>query len=284
MSDPMPDPSAAELLRHSSLQDRMVLDYDTTETVGTVETLLVDIKQGRVEGLVCKIGLIGRQKEPLAWSQLESIGADSLVVRSQAGHNTERLAVAQSALGLEVWTDAGNKAGRIVDFQFSHDAGEIIWYLFAAEGIKEMGDGLYGLKPSDILSAGRKRIMVSAAAAEQAELKTDGLNQKAAQAADFVRADYSQTQQDWQSLVQGAKLFGKKVQQRAQELKDYTQEHLPEITEQIQDQTQQAGNTVQKRVEEIRGRFQGAKTASSPNPKGQETPIDLDTFEVWEDD
>ncbi|MEO1592055.1 MAG: PRC-barrel domain-containing protein [Cyanobacteria bacterium J06632_22] len=282
MSDSAAKPDAnPDLLRHSSLQDQMVLDYDTTETVGTVDLLLADIKQGRVEGLVCKAGLIGRQKEQIAWPQIESIGTDSLVVRLQAGANQVGLDAAQSAIGLEVWTDAGNKAGHIVDFQFSRGDGEIVWYLFTAEGLQSAGDGLYGLQPSDILSAGRKRIMVSAAAAEQAPLRTEGFNQRAAQAAEFVRADYSQTQQDWQSLVSGAKRFGKKFQQRAQELKDYTQDHLPEITEQLQGQTQQASHTVQQRVEDIRNRFQ--KQTASTNSDTTET-IDLDTFEVWEED
>ena len=278
----MPDPAPApDLLRHSALQDRMVLDYNTTETVGTVETLLVDVKQGQVAGILCKTGLIGRQKQRLSWSQLETIGGDSLVVRGQAEVDPAQLTAAQPAIGLEVWTDTGNKAGHIVDFQFSRTDGEIVWYLFTAEGFKERGEGLYGLKPNDILSAGRKRIMVAAAAVEQAEVKTEGLTQQAGQAPEVMRADDSHPPQDWQSLVQGAKLFGKKVQQRAQELRDYTQEHLPEITEQIQDQTQQAGNTVQKRVEDIRNRLQD-KTSSTD--KASTETIDLESFEVWEDD
>ncbi|MEL7503075.1 MAG: hypothetical protein AAFN18_11470 [Cyanobacteria bacterium J06554_6] len=267
-------------LRHSELLDRMVLDYDTTETVGTVDGLLVDVKQGRVEGLMCKAGLMGRQKEVFAWSQLESIGADSLIVRAQSGAGSEKLAVAQLATGLEVWTDTGNKAGHIADFQLSRTTGEIVQYLFAAEGIKEIADGLYGLNPADILSAGRKRVMVSASAVEQAKLQTEGLNQKAAQAAEFIRSDYTQTRQDWQSLVQGARSLSQKVQQRAQDLKDYTQEHLPEITDQLQDKTHQASETVQKRVDEIKGRFQQQR---SSNDSLEET-IDIDSFEVWEDD
>ena len=274
MTDPASD---VDLLRHSTLQDRLVLDYDTTESVGAVEALLVDVKQGRVEGLVCKAGLMGRQKERLSWGQLASIGTDSVVVRSHPSSGSERLMAAQPAVSLEVWTEAGNIAGQIVDFQFARNSGEVVWYLFAPEGSTALGDGLYGLRPSDILSAGRKRVMATAAAIEQADRIADGLPPVTAPSPEFLQ-DGSPTPQDWQSLVKGAKQLGQTVQQRAQELKDYTQGHLPELTEQLQGQTQQASNTVQKRFEKIRSQFQQQDTDRSPDP------IDLDSFEVWEDD
>ncbi|MEO0540065.1 MAG: PRC-barrel domain-containing protein [Cyanobacteria bacterium P01_A01_bin.105] len=279
MPDAAPDLS---LLRHSALQNRLVLDYTTTETVGTVETLLVDVKQGQVAGLVCRTGLMGRQKTQLAWSQLESIGADSLVVR--AGASGDGGMAAQSALGLEVWTDAGNKVGLIADFQFSRATGEVTWYLFAAEG---QNDGLYGLQSRDILSAGRKRIMVAAAAVDQAEIKAEAVPpqtvapQTVAQPTEVIPSDYQQAPPDWQSLVKGAKLFGKKVQQRAQDLKDYTEDHLPELQEQFQDRTQQASRQVQQQVNEIKGRLQPQGPFSEH--KTEET-IDIESFEVWEDD
>ncbi|MEO1403526.1 MAG: hypothetical protein AAFV72_20080 [Cyanobacteria bacterium J06635_1] len=281
-------------IRHAELLNRLVIDVDTTEEVGHVDSLLVDLKRAQVEGMICKTGLLGRQKQTFAWSQVASIGQDSLVVHAASGQKAEgasgsqdRIAAAQSVLGLEVWTDTGNQLGRIADYVMDPKSGEVLQYLFAAEGLRELTEGLFSLAPSAILSAGRKRMMVSASAAEGAEVYEVGLNQKATEAADFLKSDYAQTQQDLDAFVKGAKTLADKLKQRTQKLSDYTQENLPELTEQLQERTQGIRDRMQKQVSDVREKLKKAPlkppaifTTDSPDTD----TIDIDAFEVWDDD
>ncbi|NEP17193.1 MAG: hypothetical protein F6J97_09830 [Leptolyngbya sp. SIO4C1] len=265
------------LIRQAQLLNRLVIEFETTEEVGYVDTLLVNIQQAQVAGFVCKTGWLGRQKQTFSWSQLVSIGHDSLVVNQT--DSDDQLTAAQAAVGLEVWTDTGDRIGHIADYLLDRATGAIELYLFAAEGLSELTEGLYSLSPTAVLSAGRKRMMITASAASQAELYTEGLQQKAAQAADFLKSDYAQTQQDWQSLKQGAKTLADRLQQ-------YTQENLPELGDQLQETTQQVRDRVQKEVSNVRSRFQksGFKPPTMFQPDEPADPIDVDAFEVWEDE
>jgi sporulation protein YlmC with PRC-barrel domain/vacuolar-type H+-ATPase subunit H len=278
----MPDD---DTIRYSQLLNRLVIDLETTEGLGHVDTLLVDLKQSQIEGIVCRTGFLGREKLTFAWAQLENIGEDSLVVRSQTEAGRRQLAAAQPVIGLEIWTDTGNQAGHIADYELNRQTGEVIQYLFALGGMRELTEGLYGLSPDSILSAGRKRMMVTAGAVERAEPATAGLTQKATQATEFLKADYAQTRQDWKSWVQGAQVLADKVQQHTQKLKDYTQEHLPELTDQVQDKAQQVRDQVQKRVSQAKDRLnQSGLTTPFESDSSSPEAIDIQSFEVWEED
>lgn len=279
-------------IRYAELLNRLVIDVDTTEEMGHVEGLLVDLKRAHVEGMVCKAGLLGRQKETFAWSQVTSIGQDSLVVRATAREpmnqdsrdTQDRIAAAQNAIGLEVWTDTGDQVGHIADYVIEPKTGAVVQYLFAAEGLRELTDGLFSFAPSAILSAGRKRMMVTASAAEGAEVYQVGLNQRAAQTADFLKSDYAQTQQDLDTLVKGAKSLAEKLKQRTRQLSDYTQETLPELTEQLQDRTQGIRDRMQKQVEDVKDRLQKTRPSLFDTDDSKTDTIDIAAFEVWEDD
>jgi sporulation protein YlmC with PRC-barrel domain len=291
-------------IRHSELCNQLVIDYDTLEEVGTLDNLLIDVKRSQVEGLVCKSGLLGRQKQTFAWVNLAKIGQDSILLKA-ATLLTETasaaLAAAQPIVGLEVWTDAGNRVGYIADFQLHRETGTIGLYLFAfgnavntvTEELQELTSGLYGLAPEAILSAGRKRIMVTEQAIDQAQMVAPGLkqklSQKTSQAADFLQADYDQTQQDWQALVENAQIWKDKLQQQTQKLSGYTQENLPEVTQQLQAQSQKVRQQVQKQVTHWADRLKSGPAKglfNTPSNQRQESAdtIDIQAFEVWEED
>jgi uncharacterized protein YrrD/gas vesicle protein len=291
---------------HSELCNQLILDYDTLEEIGLLENLLIDIKHSQVEGLVCKAGLLGRQKQTFAWANLAKIGQDSILLKPSQPPSeaiTATLTAAQPIVGLEVWTDAGNRAGYITDFQFHRQTGVISLYLFSfgtttntvTEELQEFTSGLYGLLPETILSAGRKRIMVTEQAIAQAQIVAPGLkqklSQKTAQAVDFLKADANQTQQDWQNLVQNAQTWKTKLQQQTQKLSDYTQDNLPEVTQQLQEKSQQVRDQVQKQVTNWSDRFKDipGKGLFKAQPKqrpdaANADAIDIQAFEVWEDE
>lgn len=272
------------VLRQSLLIGRLMLDYGTTEELGLVDDLLVDLNQSRVVALMCKGPVWQRQRPIFSWSQIVSIGDDSIVLRTQ--DSAPANAAAQSMMGLEVWTDTGNCVGQIVDYRFER-SGAVVQYLFAQPG----QSGLYGLAPEAIISAGRKRMMVAAQSVEQADYYAD----------EAVPID----QQGWQTTAQTtAQSLADQVQQRAQDWSDYAQERwLPDdLDEQLQSTTRQLQDRSQGLRSQFTQQFSKAKKRIGPinkalentvenaldklnnQPESAESAIDIDSFEVWEDD
>lgn len=191
------------------------------------------------------------------------------------------MAGAQSMVGIEVWTDTGNCVGQLVDYRFDR-RGAIVQYLFAQPDQA----GLYGLSPDAIISAGRKRVMVSDQAVEQA--------------VHFADAAVPVDQQDWQSTAQTtAQSWVGQVQQRAQGLSDYAQERwlsedqLQSTSQQFQDRTQELRSQLNQRVSKAKKRLGPLNralentlenTLDKFNQPGEPSNIDLDSFEVWEEE
>ncbi|MBT9317461.1 PRC-barrel domain-containing protein [Leptothoe spongobia] len=269
------------VLRHSLLLGYLMLDYDTTDELGLVDNLLVDLSQGRVVGIVCQGSAWQRQRPTYSWGQITNIGADSIVLHAQGAEISN--AAAQPMVNLEVWTDTGNCVGHIVDYRFERQ-GNVVQYLFA----RPDQPGFYGLAPDAIISAGRKRMMVSAQAIEQAEYLAD----------EVIPVD----QQDWQTTAQTtAQSLADQVQQRAQGWSDYAQERWrsEELHEQLQSTTQHLQARTQGLRSQINQQVSNAKKRLRPLNKALEntlentldkfdnqtdsSAIDLDSFEVWED-
>ena len=266
---------ANSVLRHSLLQGYLMLDYDTTDELGLVDGLLVDLSQAAVVGILVQSPVWQRQRPVYSWTQVTNIGTDSLVLQRRAGHPPS--AAAQPMVGLEMWTDTGNCVGQIVDYRFERQ-GNVIQYLFAQPD----QPGLYGLPPDEIISAGRKRIMVT--------------DQAVAQATHFPNEAIPVDQQDWQTTAQttAQSLVGQ-VQQRAQGLSEYAQEHwlseeqLLSTSQQLQERTQGLRSQLNQQVSKAKKGLAPLNRAieNTLDKLGQspDTPdIDLDSFEVWEDD
>ncbi|MEM6253475.1 MAG: hypothetical protein AAF821_11185 [Cyanobacteria bacterium P01_D01_bin.156] len=268
----------ASVLRHSTLLGRLMLDYDTTDELGMVDGLLVNIAQATVVGIVIQGPLWQRQRPIYGWSQVTNVG-DSLVLQRRSGEPPS--AAAQPMVGLEVWTDTGNCLGKIVDYRFERQ-GAISQYLFA----QPERPGLYGLPPEAIISAGRKRIMVS--------------EQSAARAEHFADETVPMDQQDWQTTAQStAQSFVGQVQQRAQGLSDYAQERwlaeeqLQSTSQQFQERTQGLRSQLNQQVSKAKKRLgplnkalenRLENTLDKFNQSSETPSIDLDSFEVWEED
>ena len=274
------------VLRQGLLLGRLMLDYDTTDELGLVDSLLVDLTQKAVVALVCKGPVWQRQRPVYTWEQVVNIGADSLVLRAQGSELSKT--AAQPMVGLEVWTDTGNCVGQIVDYRFER-SGAVVHYLFAQPG----RPGLYILMPEAIISAGRKRMMVSAQSAEQAESVADETIEQS-------------DQPDWQTTAQTtAQSLAEQVQQRAQDWSGYAQERwlsedlneqLQSTTRQLQDRTQGLRSQLSQQVSKAKKQIaplnkalentvENALDKLGDKPDRTDRPaIDLDTFEVWEDD
>ncbi len=218
----------SQVLKHSDLLKRLVLDRETVEEVGRVSGLLVDSQAQRILGLTCKSGWLGSKQKTFAWKQIEAIGADSVLVSHQDNHTSEITESVNPVLGSEVWSDSGNKVGKIIDLLFNGETGDVINYMFSPNGWQGLMEGTYLLAPIMISSVGDKRVIVLEKAVQNPPKYTEGLSEKISQATEFIQKDYEQTKQDFKSVKPG---FQKAVDQDKDGDRintDQVEENIPE--------------------------------------------------------
>ena len=263
------------VLRHSLLRGYLMLDYNTTEELGTVDGLLVDISRSRVVELVCQGPVWQRQRITYSWQQVTNIGADSIVLHVEGAANAN--AAAQIMVGLEVWTDTGNCVGQILDYQFEPQ-GDIVQYLFG----EPSQPGLYGLPPDTIISAGRKRIMVSAQAADQAAYLPNEAVPVLRQGTAQSLADQMQQQaESWSNYAQERWLsedFNEQVQAKARQLQTRTEGLRSQLNQQV--------SNAKKRLRPLNRAVENTldNTLEKLTDSQDTSTLDLESFEVWEDD
>jgi uncharacterized protein YrrD len=265
-------------LRQSEIIGRLILDLDTTEEVGRVDQVLIDPKTHRLEGLMSRIGFLGRQALLIRWAHIDSIGQDSIVIHQT--EDVQTLDDLNSGVGLEVWSDQGNRVGRIVDFCFNPQAGTILRYLFSSDGWQGLADGVYVLPPDAIVSAGRKRFMVKAAAVEAPEQYAEGISQQAEAVTNFLKRDYGQTQQDLQRTVQGVQSLAGDLSAKLRPWSKKARKALDQVSDQVQERGGQMQEQIQGRVDEFRLK---SGQGNQPMPKADKT-VDIDAAEIWGDE
>jgi len=232
------------------LLSRLVLDQRTTEEIGKVAQLWIDTGTHQVVSVTCKCGFLGRTQRSFGWTQIETIGMDSILVKLQPGVELETPHLAEPVVGSELWTDAGNKVGRLTDYCLDSQTGVVNSYLFTSDNLRGLTEGTYQLSPQAILSIGSKRVMAINDAVQNAERYTEGLGPKIAQAADFIREDYTQTQKDLMVVMEEGKILAGQVQKRAKKFTGQARERLTEVADQVQETTQQLANQVASQAKE----------------------------------
>lgn len=271
---------AKTVLRHRELYDRLVIDVATTEEVGHVAHLVVDVQTHQVEGIVCKSGFMGRERLPVPWVNIEAIGDDSIVVKQGSGPISERFDAAIPLDGQEIWTDVGNRIGRLVDFCFDRQTGAIAQYLFMAPGWQGLTDGVYLFKPESVVSAGRKRMMVHHAALVDAPQYSAGLPDRAAE---FWQEDATQTRQDLQAVVDKTQDLAGQVQTQAQKLGEEAKSRFGKLLGQVKQQTKRVRSEVNDRFADAASTLEERRIPK----RGDRIPgttIDVDSEEVWPDE
>ncbi|MBZ8179601.1 PRC-barrel domain-containing protein [Oscillatoria salina] len=195
-----------ELMRRSQLINKLVLERRTTDKVGNVEQLWLDPHAHEIQSFSCKSGLFGHNKLIFTWEQIETIGHDCILVNcSPTEAMKEKPDRSELIINHEVWTDAGVRAGKIVDYLFNLQTGKVVGYLFVADGWEGVTDGTYILEPVAISSVGNKRAIVFDRAARNAAKFSEGLKNKIEQATSFFSADYAQTRKEVETALSKAK-------------------------------------------------------------------------------
>ena len=327
----------AAVIRQGELVGMGLMAYETTEEVGRVDHLLVNVAEAEVVGFACKAGgplgnVLGR-KQSVSWAQLVKIGRDRIIIHTAVPPSEmieNQLAAAQNVTGLEVWTDGGDCIGRVVDFCLAVETGKVQQYLFALnlrddapaqESVaiaEEPTVEVFAIAPSTIISAGRKRMMIAEEDARRAQPYDQRLAINASKPEGPLdwRPDQIALPTDFNEVLQGAQSFAGKVSDHVkQQAKKFGDEQaqrrrpgttqadgLPEITEQLQAKTEQVKQEMQRRFEQARGQVEdklndspvGRRVSEKlgdrldkfvrPQAEVPEEPIDVEAFEVWEDD
>lgn len=258
-----------EVVRQSDLLNQLVLDRNTMEELGHVDVLWMHPPVHRVLGFICKSGFLGTKKTAFNLAQITTLGANSILVNAKAVEtDAEKVRQLQSPINCEVWSDAGNKIGKITDYLFNSKTGAITQYLFVSSGWGGIAGDVYLLPPSKILSIGSKRVLVSEAAAQTLAVYREGVKQKLTKARNFFKEDYVQATQELrsrsvrsaQSLAKQAQAATEQAKERAQALAEQAKEKVQTLNEQLKEETQtlaqQAKEKSQIIVEQVKERTQ----------------------------
>ncbi|MDJ0707964.1 MAG: PRC-barrel domain-containing protein [Leptolyngbyaceae cyanobacterium MO_188.B28] len=245
------------LIKRSNLLGRLVIDQQTTEELGHINQMFVDVKSHQVMGVSCKSGLLGRIAHVFRWADINSIGADSMLINWNADAPLELSDAMNTMVNHELWTDSGNKVGTINDYCLDSETGQVTDYLFVSSGWQGIKEGAYRLPSEAVINVGPKRIIVKDEAVQSAEQFSEGLQDKLTQAVEFIKEDYAKTQADMTSLVEGAQTTASKLQESAQQVAGQAKGTASNIQGQLQsvvhkaaEHVQETAASVQKKVEE----------------------------------
>lgn len=255
---------AAQIMRHSQLLNRLVIDRDTTEELGRIDVVWMHPPAHRVMGFVCKPGFMTKQRYAFNLKQLYRIGPESILVSSGAAEtNVKEVALLETLIGLELWTDAGERLGRIIDCLFDRQTGNITHYLFKSGGWRGFTSGVYQLPPRAVMSFGRRKVLVTAKVSENLKVFQEGLEDRLVQVSDRIKSGYTQeldsltsraqklTQQAEERLQKLAEQANEQVEAfgQAEEEEDFGQQ-LQEKSQKLMHQAKQKGRALWERVED----------------------------------
>lgn len=231
-------PPQAEIIQHSDLLNQIVIDRDTLEELGRVEVLWMYPPNHQVLGFICRSGWLGSKKFAFKLDQIHALGANGILTNSPPEPtDTKRVSQLESLLHHEVWSDGGDRIGKITDLLFNYRTGEITHYLFVSNGWTGITGELYQLPAPQVLSAGQRRVLVSEAATTQFELYREGLRQKITEVSEFLKEEAAQ---EWRSLAR-----------RAEGLTGETKERLTDLTEQAKEQAQKLSEVAKAKAETL---------------------------------
>jgi uncharacterized protein YrrD len=221
--------TSQQIVKRSELLNRRTIDRRTAEEVGRVDRLWLDPHSQRTIGFTCKSGLLGNKKRWFAWAQVDTVGENVFVTINPELPELHQPEQAVCPIGLEVLTDAGNKAGTVVDYLFDARTGSVLHYLFKSSGWRGVLDGIYLLPVAAISTLGSKRAIVSEAAVSEPQQYAEGLHQKVGLVAEFLQDDFDRTLKNVAGVKRNAQNLADKLQDKALEVRDVAQEKVTEL-------------------------------------------------------
>lgn len=263
-----------DVIRQSDLLHQLVLDRNTLEELGRVEVLWMYPPAHRVLGFICKSGFLGSQKSAFQLKHIEAIGANGLLMSARPDKTTaDRVRQLESLIDHEVWSDEGNRVGKIIDCLLNWRTGEITAYLLVSAGWASVIGEIYQLPPHQILSFGKRRVLVAEAAIPYLVLYQPGISQKISQASEFLKEEAAQ---EWASIAQRAEETTEQAKEQFQQLTDQAKVQAQKLSRQMKAKTQvwleQAKEKSQILAEQVEERLETLSQQA-------EAPFESDQFE-----
>lgn len=262
------------------------------QELGRVEVIWMHPPAHRVLGFICQSGFLGSRKTAFNLPQIHSIGEDSLLVNSQpVTTDAGKVKQLETLLNSEIWSDSGDKVGKIVDYLFDLKTGAIAYYLFASNPWFALADGVYRLSPRQIVSHGQGRVLVADAAARNVEVYQPGIKQKFSQVKESFQEEATE---ELRSLAEQAQALRDQAKERLQSLTEQTKEKAQDLNQQFREEAQllaqRAKEKSQSLLEQLQERTQAIAdefippvwTEPEPNPD-LELDQDFDWDDEWED-
>lgn len=239
-------------VRMAQVVDSLILDLQTSEEVGWLGDVLVDDQHQQVVGFTYYTGVMRRERHRLSWRLVASVGRDGIIVdtRDIPPEAATALESAAPMAGLEIWSDAGERVGQLADFEFDPESGQIQQYLFSPQGWRQLESGLYGLAPDAVISAGRKRMMVKAAALATPE-----------RVLEEPAATEAASQKSWPmpELPEELQMRSQRLGHQAERLREKFQGHWPQSVdanpEQLRERSQQLADQAKGQFGQVMKRF-----------------------------
>ncbi|MGA7932923.1 MAG: PRC-barrel domain-containing protein [Kovacikia sp.] len=235
----------SEVIKQSDLLNQLVLNRDTMEELGRIEILWMYIPSNRVLGFVSKSGFLGAKKLAFKLAQVSALGANGVLITAKPEEtNAEKVSKLETLIHCEVWSDSGEKVGKIINYIFNLKTGEISKYLFVSSGLGGVTGEIYELAPTQILSLGRRRVLVPDYAIHSFSIYREGIKQKLTKAGEFLMEEKTQVTEELRTLTK-----------RAQKTTEQAKGRLLSLTEQLKDRAQsfaqQARETAQTFNEQL---------------------------------
>lgn len=219
-------------VKQSELLDRLVLDFDTTEIVGRVKKLWLDVESHQVKGLTCARKMFDREKHLFSWNKVVTVGHDSILVNTGELEEAEPEAI-DNIVGLKLWTDAGNRVGQLVDYSIDTATGNVTAYLFTSNGWRGIAGGTYILEPDAVITVGSKRVIVAETGIQNAQQYEEGLNQKIRHARQFIQEDIAKSQSDFGVAVQNTRRIASGLQTKTHQATEVAKQKLSDAAKQL---------------------------------------------------
>ncbi|NMF86739.1 hypothetical protein [Nodosilinea sp. P-1105] len=291
-----------------NLLNHLAINLDTADEFGPITEVWVNGRTHQIQGLGCSSGLLGRQSQRFLWSQVASIGRDGVVIKAGAmTENIDQHLQDCVPLGdLELWSDHGDRVGRITDYRFDPSNGNILQYCFVPEVGSGFAPGVYGLDPLGVISASRRRMMAEEGALRQAPMVAVAeppSPEPPRPRLPFDRIPLDRLPVDripdprrsWESAVDNTRDMGHQVseqfhdrrqklqteaQQRRQQLQAEAQERLGGFLGNVKKQTRHLRKQLRETVSDVT-----AGLPSGPRLRDDNAPtIDVEAMELWSED
>ncbi len=239
------------IVRQSELLNLLILDRSSMEELGHVETLWMYPQKHRVMGLISKSGFLGSKKAAFNLAQLDTLGDGSILVNSKPEPtDAQKVRQLESLILSEVWTDAGRKAGEIIDCLFNLRTGVISNYLFVVNRWRGVTDGIYLLPPDQILSIGKTRVLIADRAMTSLTTYSDGIKQQLTKASAAIKSDYVHLADDVRTAAEKAaetaKLTAEQATGRLQSFTGRVKEQATLLAQQAKETAQRLGEQVKE--------------------------------------